>query len=87
MPEMLALPRYAIVKRQTAATTTNPDGHRAVTNSISGNPGEHAQFPPMKIIGADGLFQTPLNFRWASTLRDQLLDRQLGLIRGSRIEH
>src|SRR5579864_866383 len=78
MPEMLALPRYAIVKRQA-------DGGNAPiligTGSYKLNQwqaGEHAQFTANEDYWGGRPFADSIEFQMGSTLREQLMDRQLG---------
>ncbi|HEY2359661.1 MAG TPA: ABC transporter substrate-binding protein [Candidatus Angelobacter sp.] len=79
MPEVLALPRYAIVKRQA-------DGSNAPiligTGSYKLNqwqPGEHAQFTANEDYWGGRPFADSIEFQMSTSLRDQLMDRQLGL--------
>lgn len=78
MPELLALPRYAIVKRQA-------DGNNAPiligTGSYKLNQwqaGEHAQFTANEDYWGGRPFADSIEFQMGSSLRDQLMDRQLG---------
>ncbi|MGC2697584.1 MAG: ABC transporter substrate-binding protein [Candidatus Angelobacter sp.] len=79
MAEMLALPRYAIVKRQ-------PDsGNGAMvlvgTGSYKLNqwqPGERAQFVANDDYWGGRSFPDSIEFQMGVSLREQLLDRQLG---------
>ena len=75
---MLALPRYAIVKRQA-------DGSNAPiligTGSYKLNQwqsGEHAQFTANEDYWGGRSFADTIEFQMGSTIRDQLMDRQLG---------
>jgi ABC-type transport system substrate-binding protein len=78
MPELLALPRYAIVKRQT-------DGSNAAiligTGSYKLNQwqtGERAQFTANEDYWGGRPFADTIEFQMGASLRDQLMDRQLG---------
>jgi ABC-type transport system substrate-binding protein len=78
MPELLALPRYAIVKRQA-------DGNNAAILIGTGSyrltqwqAGEHAQFTANEDYWAGRPFADSIEFQMGSSLRDQLMDRQLG---------
>jgi len=78
MPELLALPRYAIVKRQT-------DGNNPPiligTGSYKLNQwqaGEHAQFTANEDYWGGRPFPDSIEFQMGSSLREQLMDRQLG---------
>ena len=78
MPEMLALPRYAIVKRQT-------DNNGAIVLVGTGSyrltqwqAGEHAQFTANEDYWGGRPFADTIEFQLGSSQRDQLMDRQLG---------
>jgi ABC-type transport system substrate-binding protein len=78
MPELLALPRYAIVKRQA-------DGNNQPiligTGSYKLNQwqsGEHAQFTANEDYWGGRPFADTIEFQMGSSLREQLMDRQLG---------
>ena len=78
MPELLALPRYAIVKRQA-------DGNNAPmligTGSYKLNQwqaGEHAQFTANEDYWGGRPFPDAIEFQMGLSLREQLMDRQLG---------
>jgi ABC-type transport system substrate-binding protein len=78
MAELLALPRYAIVKRQA-------DGSNAPiligTGSYKLNQwqaGEHAQFTANEDYWGGRPFADSIEFQMGASLRDQLMDRQLG---------
>jgi ABC-type transport system substrate-binding protein len=78
MPELLALPRYAIVKRQ--ADGNNPP-ILIGTGSYKLNQwqaGEHAQFTANEDYWGGRPFADSIEFQMGSSLRDQLMDRQLG---------
>ena len=78
MPELLALPRYAIVKRQ--ADGSNPP-ILIGTGSYKLNSwqaGEHAQFTANEDYWGGRPFPDSIEFQMGSSLRDQLMDRQLG---------
>jgi ABC-type transport system substrate-binding protein len=78
MSELLALPRYAIVKRQS-------DGNNAAlligTGSYKLNQwqtGERAQFTANEDYWGGRPFADTIEFQMGASLRDQLMDRQLG---------
>lgn len=78
MPELLTLPRYAIVKRQT-------DGNNAAILIGTGSyrltqwqAGEHAQFTANEDYWGGRPFADSIEFQMGASLRDQLMDRQLG---------
>jgi ABC-type transport system substrate-binding protein len=78
MPELLALPRYAIVKRQA-------DGNNAAILIGTGSyrltqwqTGEHAQFTANEDYWGGRPFADSIEFQMGASLRDQLMDRQLG---------
>jgi ABC-type transport system substrate-binding protein len=78
MPELLALPRYAIVKRQV-------DGNNAAILIGTGSykltqwqAGEHAQFTANEDYWGGRPFADSIEFQMGASLRDQLMDRQLG---------
>jgi peptide/nickel transport system substrate-binding protein len=78
LPELLALPRYAIVKRQ--ADGNNPP-ILIGTGSYKLNQwqaGEHAQFTANEDYWGGRPFPDSIEFQMGSSLRDQLMDRQLG---------
>jgi len=78
MPELLALPRYAIVKRQ--ADGNNPP-ILIGTGSYKLNQwqaGEHAQFTANEDYWGGRPFPDTIEFQIGATLREQLMDRQLG---------
>src|ERR1041385_3646096 len=78
MPELMALPRYAIVKRQ--ADGSNPT-ILIGTGSYKLNQwqsGEHAQFTANEDYWGGRPFPDSIEFQMGATLRDQLMDRQLG---------
>lgn len=78
MAEMLALPRYAIVKRQTesnGATTMVGTGGYKLTQWQAG---ERAQFTANEDYWGGRPFADTIEFQMGSTLREQLMDRQLG---------
>jgi peptide/nickel transport system substrate-binding protein len=78
MPELLALPRYAIVKRQ--ADGNNPP-ILIGTGSYKLNQwqaGEHAQFTANEDYWGGRPFADTIEFQMGATLREQLMDRQLG---------
>ncbi|HWS17831.1 MAG TPA: ABC transporter substrate-binding protein [Candidatus Elarobacter sp.] len=78
MPEILALPRYAIVKRQS-------DGANAPILIGTGSyrltqwqTGEHAQLTANEDYWGGRPFADTIEFQMGASLRDQLMDRQLG---------
>ena len=77
MAEMLALPRYAIVKRQM-------DGNAAVLIGTGGykltqwQAGERAQFAANEDYWGGRPFADTIEFQMNASLREQLMDRQLG---------
>ncbi|HXA85448.1 MAG TPA: ABC transporter substrate-binding protein [Candidatus Dormibacteraeota bacterium] len=78
MPELLALPRYAILKRQA-------DGNNAAILIGTGSyrltqwqTGEHAQFTANEDYWGGRPFADSIEFQMGASLRDQLMDRQLG---------
>jgi peptide/nickel transport system substrate-binding protein len=78
MAELLALPRYAIVKRQadtSNATTLLGTGSYKVTQW---QPGERAQFTANEDYWGGRPFADAIEFLMGSSLREQLMDRQLG---------
>jgi ABC-type transport system substrate-binding protein len=78
MPELLALPRYAIVKRQTdsaGAAILIGTGSYKLTQW---QPGERAQFTANEDYWGGRPFADSIEFQMGSSLRDQLVDRQLG---------
>jgi ABC-type transport system substrate-binding protein len=78
MAEMLALPRYAIVKRQTdnggAAVLIGTGSYRLT----QWQPGERAQFTANEDYWGGRPFVDVIEFQMGSSLREQLMDRQLG---------
>jgi peptide/nickel transport system substrate-binding protein len=78
MAEMLALPRYAIVKRQTdangAAVLVGTGGYKLTQWQA----GERAQFTANDEYWGGRPFADAIEFQMGSTLREQLMDRQLG---------
>jgi peptide/nickel transport system substrate-binding protein len=78
MAEMLALPRYAIVKRQTdasgAAVLVGTGGYKLTQWQA----GERAQFTANDDYWGGRPFADTIEFQMGSTLREQLMDRQLG---------
>jgi ABC-type transport system substrate-binding protein len=78
MPELLALPRYAIVKRQA-------DGNNAPILIGTGSyrltqwqAGEHAQFTANEDYWGGRPFADSIEFQMGLSFREQLMDRQLG---------
>ncbi len=78
MPELLALPRYAIVKRQAdsnnAAILIGTGSYRLTQWQA----GEHAQFTANEDYWGGRPFVDSIEFQMGAPLRDQLMDRQLG---------
>jgi peptide/nickel transport system substrate-binding protein len=78
MAEILALPRYAIVKRQTdnngAAILIGTGSYKLTQWQAS----EHAQFSANEDYWGGRPFADSIEFQMGSSLRDQLMDRQLG---------
>lgn len=78
MAEMLALPRYAIVKRQAdtngAAVLVGTGGYKLTQWQA----GERAQFTANDDYWGGRPFADAIEFQMGSTLREQLMDRQLG---------
>ena len=77
MPEMLALRRYAIVKRQVEnnATVLIGTGGYKLTQWQAG---ERAQFTANEDYWGGRPFADTIEFQMGSSLREQLMDRQLG---------
>jgi peptide/nickel transport system substrate-binding protein len=78
MAEILALPRYAIVKRRTeanGATVLVGTGGYKLTQWQAG---ERAQFTANEDYWGGRPFADTIEFQMGSTLREQLMDRQLG---------
>ena len=79
MPELLALPRYAIVKRQ---ADSGSNGTILIgTGSYKLNQwqaGEHAQFTANEDYWGGRPFADAIEFQMGASLHDQLMDRQLG---------
>ena len=78
MPELLALPRYAIVKRQTdntGAVALIGTGSYRLTQWQAG---ERAQFTANEDYWGGRPFADTIEFQLGSSLHDQLMDRQLG---------
>lgn len=77
MAELLALPRYAIVKRQTdanGAALVGTGGYRLT----QWQPGERAQFTANDDYWGGRPYADTIEFQMGSSLREQLMDRQLG---------
>jgi ABC-type transport system substrate-binding protein len=77
MPEMLALPRYAIVKRQGEGNTTVLTG-TGPYKLTQWQPGEKAQLSVNEDYWGGRAFPDAIEFQMGGSLREQLLDRQLG---------
>jgi peptide/nickel transport system substrate-binding protein len=78
MAEIMALPRYAIVKRQTegngAAVLVGTGGYKLTHWQA----GERAQFTANEDYWGGRPFADTIEFQMGSSLREQLMDRQLG---------
>src|ERR1041385_5463357 len=77
MAETLALPRYAIVKRQmenNSAVLTGTGGYKITQWQA----GERAQFTANEDYWGGRPFADTIEFQMGASLRDQLMDRQLG---------
>lgn len=77
MAEMLALPRYAIVKRQmenNAAVLIGTGGYKLTQWQA----GERAQFTANEDYWGGRPFADTIEFQMGASLREQLMDRQLG---------
>jgi len=77
MAEMLALPRYAIVKRQmenNAAVLIGTGGYKLTQWQA----GERAQFTASEDYWGGRPFADTIEFQMGASLREQLMDRQLG---------
>jgi ABC-type transport system substrate-binding protein len=77
MPELLALTRYAIVKRQMEnnATVLIGTGSYKLTQWQAG---ERAQFTANEDYWGGRAFADTIEFQMGASLREQLMDRQLG---------
>jgi ABC-type transport system substrate-binding protein len=78
MPEMLALARYAVVKRQ---ADTNGNAVLIGTGSYrltQWQAGEHALFTANEDYWGGRPFADSIEFQMGASLHDQLMDRQLG---------
>ncbi len=78
MPEILALPRYAIVKRQTESTGATVLIGTGSYRLTQWQVGERAQFTANEDYWGGRPFADAIEFQLGSSLRDQLMDRQLG---------
>ncbi|HWF05065.1 MAG TPA: ABC transporter substrate-binding protein [Candidatus Angelobacter sp.] len=78
MSEILALPRYAIVKRQTDSTGAAILIGTGSYKLTQWQAGEHAQFSANEDYWGGRPFVDSIEFQMGSSLRDQLMDRQLG---------
>ncbi|MGZ4871710.1 MAG: ABC transporter substrate-binding protein [Candidatus Angelobacter sp.] len=78
MPELLALPRYAIVKRQSngnnAPVLIGTGGYKLTQWQA----GEHAQFTANEDYWGGRPYADSIEFQMGAALHDQLMDRQLG---------
>jgi ABC-type transport system substrate-binding protein len=77
MPEMLALPRYAIVKRQGEGSTAVLTG-TGPYKLTQWQPGEKALLSVNEDYWGGRVFPDAIEFQIGISLREQLLDRQLG---------
>jgi len=75
MPEMLALPRYAIIKREGNSNVLTGTGPYRLTQW---QPGEKAQLTVNEEYWGGRAFPDAIEFQLGGSLREQLLDRQLG---------
>jgi peptide/nickel transport system substrate-binding protein len=78
LPEMLALPRYAIVRRQADAGGAVILAGTGSYKLTQWQPGEHAQFTANEDYWGGRPFADTIEFQMGASLRDQLMDRQLG---------
>jgi peptide/nickel transport system substrate-binding protein len=78
MPEMLALPRYAIVKRQTDNTGTITLIGTGSYRLTQWQAGERAQFTANEDYWGGRPFADTIEFQMGLSFREQLMDRQLG---------
>jgi peptide/nickel transport system substrate-binding protein len=78
MPEMLALPRYAIVKRQTDGTGATVLAGTGSYKLTQWQAGERAQFTANEDYWGGRPFADTIEFQLGASLRDQLMERQLG---------
>jgi peptide/nickel transport system substrate-binding protein len=78
MPEILALSRYAIVKRQTDASGATILAGTGSYRVAQWQPGERAQFIANEDYWGGRPFADAIEFQMGSSLREQLMDRQLG---------
>jgi ABC-type transport system substrate-binding protein len=78
MAEIMALPRYAIVKRQTDSTGAAILIGTGSYKLTQWQAGEHAQFSANEDYWGGRPFADAIEFQMGSSLRDQLMDRQLG---------
>jgi ABC-type transport system substrate-binding protein len=78
MPELMALPRYAIVKRQTDSSGTAILIGTGAYKLNQWQAGERAQFVANEDYWGGRPFVDIMEFQMGSALREQLLERQLG---------
>jgi ABC-type transport system substrate-binding protein len=78
MPELLALPRYAIVKRQTDSTGAAVLIGTGAYKLNQWQAGDRAQFTVNEDYRNGRAFPDAIEFQMGVSLREQLLDRQLG---------
>jgi len=78
MPELLALPRYAIVKRQSDSNGATMLIGTGPFKLNQWQPGERAQFIANEDYWGGRAFADAMEFQMGASLREQLLERQLG---------
>ena len=78
LAELIALPRYAIVKRETGDTGSAILIGTGSYKLTQWQPGEHAQFSANEDYWGGRPFADNIEFQMGASLRDQLMDRQLG---------
>ncbi|HKR95246.1 MAG TPA: ABC transporter substrate-binding protein, partial [Candidatus Angelobacter sp.] len=78
LPEMLALTRYAIIKRQTDSTGTITLLGTGPYKLSQWQAGDRAQFTVNDDYWGGRAFPDSIEFQMGMSLREQLLDRQLG---------
>jgi peptide/nickel transport system substrate-binding protein len=78
LPEMLAMPRYAIVKRQADASGAVILAGTGSYKLSQWQASERAQFTANEDYWGGRPFADTIEFQMGASLRDQLMDRQLG---------
>lgn len=78
VPEMLALPKYAIIKRQADASGAVVLAGTGSYKLTQWQAGERAQFTANEDYWGGRPFADTIEFQLGASLRDQLMDRQLG---------